>query len=112
MNRGVGYREEAGEEEASEIEKGVEGKRFSVFSFLEDEEGTVTIEEVEKVDFANIILHLSLGGSVFLTPERTPERSINSGKVARIRSPPALLLSYSEPLRDHLTLSRTHSHRL
>ena len=54
-----------------------EGQKLFVFFLYEDEEQSVHIEEVETVNFLEVIQHLNLGGSIFITPRRKPK--INSG---------------------------------
>jgi len=52
-----------------------EGRSFIVFFLNNDEDQSVHVEEVEEVDFSKIIQHLNLGGSVFITHRRKPERN-------------------------------------
>ncbi len=58
-------------ESTSELEVGEEekGQKLLVFFLFEDEEDSVIIEEVETLDLAEVLMHLNLGGSVFLKPK-------------------------------------------
>ena len=44
-----------------------EGDKFIVFFLYDDEDQNAHVEEVEKVDFFEVVQHLNLGGSVFIT---------------------------------------------
>lgn len=60
-----------------ERERGEEEHRFIVY-FLDDyEDQSVHVEEVEEVDFHNILLHLNLGFSVFIARRKEPKPNIN-----------------------------------
>jgi len=55
-----------------------EGNKFLVFFLNDDEDQSVYVEEVGKVDFFEVIRHLTFGGSVFLTHRRNPKQNIIS----------------------------------
>lgn len=52
-----------------------EDHKFIVFFLNEDEDQSVRVEEVEKVDLSEVVHHLSFGGSVFITHRRRPKRN-------------------------------------
>jgi len=61
-------------------EKAEEVHKFIVFFLDDDEDQSVRVEEVEEVDFFEVIQHINLGGSIFITHRRKPSRSMSSRK--------------------------------
>jgi len=60
-----------------------QGHRFIVF-FLNDDEGyDVHVDEVKDVDLSEIMLHVNLGGSVFITHRRKPRTYQNNRKKSK-----------------------------
>ena len=56
-----------------EGETGAESHRFIVYFLNDDEDQSVQVEEVEEPDFFEIIHHLNLGGSVYITHRKKPK---------------------------------------
>ncbi len=46
--------------------------RYIIYLLYNDDEQNVRVEEVEELDFARILKHLSFGGSVFITHRTLP----------------------------------------
>jgi len=57
-----------------------EGDKFIVFFLYDDEDQNAHVEEVEKVDFFEVVQHLNLGGSVFITHRKKPKHNVISPK--------------------------------
>ncbi|MEM2914793.1 MAG: hypothetical protein QXH91_05270 [Candidatus Bathyarchaeia archaeon] len=59
----------------NQIEKATEQeeRRFIVYFLNEDEEQSVYVEEVNKVDFSKILNHIYDGGSVFIAQRKKPK---------------------------------------
>lgn len=57
----------------NEREIGEEDK-FIVYFLYDDEDQSVHVEEVEEIDFFEVVQHLNSGGSVFITHRRKPGR--------------------------------------
>jgi len=60
-----------------------ETKRFMIFFLNDDEDQSVSVEEVEEINFSEIIQHLNFGGSVFITHIKKPELNINPKKKSK-----------------------------
>jgi hypothetical protein len=57
-----------------------EDSKLVIFFLYDDEDQSVRVEEVEEVSFFRINQHLDLGGSVFITHRRKPQRKISPRK--------------------------------
>lgn len=62
------------------VKKEVGDQKLMVFFLYEDEEQSVRVEEVEAVNFPEVLQHLSLGGSIFIAPKNKPRQNISSRK--------------------------------
>ncbi|MFB0522458.1 MAG: hypothetical protein ACETV1_01685 [Candidatus Bathyarchaeia archaeon] len=51
--------------------------KFIVYFLYDDEDQSVRVEEVQEIDLSQVIQHLDLGGSVFITHRREPETYTN-----------------------------------
>lgn len=75
--------------------KTLEGKEeghLLVFYLYEDEEMSVRVEEVERVNLFDVVQHLSLGGSVFIAPREKPQKSVSMGKKTAETAMPRLVI--------------------
>jgi len=65
--------------------KGEAEGQFIVY-FLDNDEGqSVNVEEADEIDFSEVIQHVNLGGSVFITQRRIPKLNISSRKASIAR---------------------------
>jgi hypothetical protein len=64
-------------------EREIEEEEHKIFIYFlqDDEDQSVHVEEVEQIDFLEVIKHLNSGGSVFITLRR-PTHNITSRQVS------------------------------
>ena len=63
-----------------------EEHRFIVFFLYDDKDQTVHVKEAQEINFSKVFQHLSLGGSIFITHRRKPQRDISSGTGVDVES--------------------------
>ena len=69
-----------------ETEAESEEHRFIVFFLYDDKDQTVHVKEAQEINFSKVFQHLSLGGSIFITHRRKPQRDISSGAGVDVES--------------------------
>ena len=55
-----------------------QGRVFQVFYIVDDEDQGVEVVETNRIDLEDLIPHLLLGGSVYITPKKNQNKPPNS----------------------------------
>ncbi len=58
---------------------------FIVYLLDNDEDQSVHVEETDEIDLSEVIQHVNLGGSVFITRRRKPNLNISSRKASIVK---------------------------
>jgi len=65
--------------------KGEVEVQFIIYFLNNDEGQSVHVEEADEIDFSEVVQHVNLGGSVFITQRRKPNLKISSRKASSAR---------------------------
>ncbi len=60
-------------EKLTQIQSNEEIHKFLILFLNDDEDLSVHMEEMDKIDFSGIVKHIDAGGSVFITRRRKPQ---------------------------------------
>jgi len=66
------------------VKEEAEGQ-FIIYFLNKDEGQSVHVEEADQIDLSEVIQHVNLGGSVFITQRRKPSLNISSRKASIVK---------------------------